>query len=176
MIAQPWPDTAPNRKAPVDRGLVARFWRSASVPFFPQESCRCTSAFGVYLLLDEHLARHSTAAIAPRRCGRGRRRSSVRSTAHRGNGTSACPAHLDGTRLALPVARAANGPLLSGKGRAIAPQTERLKLPVISAHPAAVVGTGMPTFRGWTDNEAIAMLTAPSLERDSAAGRRTSGN
>jgi len=58
------------------------------------------------------------------------------------------PAHLDGTRLALPVARAANGPLLSGKGRAIAPQTERLKLAVISAHPAAVVGTGMPTFRG----------------------------
>jgi hypothetical protein len=84
---------------------------------------------------------------------------------------------LDCTRLALSVARAANGPLLSGKGRAIAPQTECLKLAAISAaHPAAVVGTGIPTLRGWTDNEAIVMPTAPSLERDSAAGWRTSGN
>ena len=46
----------------------------------------------------------------------------------------------------------------------------------ISAHPAAMVGTGMPKLRDRTGNEAIAMPTAPSLERDSAAGRRTPGN
>jgi hypothetical protein len=82
---------------------------------------------------------------------------------------------LDCTRLALSVARAANGPLLSGKGRAIAPQTECLQLAAISAHPAAVVGTVMP-LRGWTENEAIAMPTLPSLEGDSPAGRWTSRN
>jgi hypothetical protein len=54
----------------------------------------------------------------------------------------------DCTRLALSVARAANGPLLSGKGRAIAPQTECLQLAAISAHPAAVVGTGIKMMAG----------------------------
>src|SRR5262245_11862290 len=66
---------------------------------------------------------------------------------------------LDCTRLALSVASAANGPLLSGKGVAVVAQTERLKLAAISAHPAAVVGTGMPTLRGWTDNEVVAVPT-----------------
>src|SRR2546430_2071030 len=51
-----------------------------------------------------------------------------------------------------------------------------IQLAAISAHPAAMVGTGMPKLRGRTGNEAIAMPTAPSLERDSAAGRRTPGN
>jgi hypothetical protein len=36
--------------------------------------------------------------------------------------------------------------------------------------------TGTPKLRGRTGNEAIVMPTAPSLERDSAAGRRTPGN
>src|SRR6266540_3067335 len=51
-----------------------------------------------------------------------------------------------------------------------------IQLAAISAHPAAMVGTGMPKLRGRTGNEAIAMPTAPSLERDSAPGRRTPGN
>src|SRR5262245_25233222 len=107
----------------------------------------------------------STAVIAPRRCALSLLRSWDRSKGRRGSDISACPFDPHGTRLALSVARAANGPLLSGKGRAIAAQTECLHLAAISAHPTAVVGTGMPTLRGGTDNEAIAMPTAPSLER-----------
>ena len=45
-----------------------------------------------------------------------------------------------------------------------------IQLAAISAHPAAMVGTGMPKLRGRTGNEAIVMPTAPSLERDSAPG------
>jgi hypothetical protein len=52
------------------------------------------------------------------------------------------------TRLALPIPRAANGSLLSGQGGAIAPQAECLQLAAISAHPAAVVGTGIKMMAG----------------------------
>src|SRR5437773_12269420 len=43
-----------------------------------------------------------------------------------------------------------------------------IQLAAISAHPAAMVGTGMPKLRARTGNEAIAMPTAPSLERGAA--------
>jgi hypothetical protein len=70
----------------------------------------------------------------------------------------------------LAVARPTYRPLLSGQRHAIALQAERAQLAAISAHPAAMVGTGMPKLRGRTGNEAIVMPTAPSLERDSAPG------
>jgi hypothetical protein len=92
--------------------------------------------------------------------------------------TTTALARLDphATRFALAVARPTYRPLLSGQRHAIALQAERAQLAAISAHPAAMVGTGMPKLRGRTGNEAIVMPTAPSLERDSAPGRRTPGN
>jgi hypothetical protein len=92
--------------------------------------------------------------------------------------TTTALARLDphATRFALAVARPTYRPLLSGQRHPIAVQAERVQLAAINAHPAAMIGTGTPTLRGRTCNEAIVMPTAPSLERDSATGRRTSGN
>ena len=92
--------------------------------------------------------------------------------------TTTALARLDphATRFGLAVARPTYRPLLSGQRHAIAFQAERAQLAAISAHPAAMVGTGTSKLRGRTGNEAIVMPTAPSLERDSAPGRRTPGN
>src|SRR5215471_6075966 len=62
------------------------------------------------------------------------------------------------------------------KGRAVAPQPSGPDLAAGCSHPGALVGAGTPTLRGRTTNEAIAMPSAPSLERDSASWRRTSEN
>ena len=71
--------------------------------------------------------------------------------------TTTALARLDphATRFALAVARPTDRSLLSGQRHAIALQAERAQLAAISAHPAAMVGTGMPKLRGRTGNEAI---------------------
>jgi hypothetical protein len=85
--------------------------------------------------------------------------------------------HLAAGAAAMPAASRIARPWASVAHDAVRlPGARRLERQMTVIHPAAMVGTGTPKLRGRTSNEAIVMPTAPSLERDSAAGRRTPGN
>jgi hypothetical protein len=120
--------------------------------------------------------RRSTAAAAPQQFWLDQLWSSAPSTAHHGNDNGACPARPSRHTVCLGGCAPHISAASFGATASNCPSSRARQLAAISAHPAAMVGTGMPKLRGRTGNEAIVMPTAPSLERDSAPGRRTPGN